>query len=167
MKFGKLLAVGRSWVGEPGSGRYQMRKGFDLPKFISPKNPFKLEKPAEVVVARPAVTVTATRTTIEPTPLVESGQPEPVRLSGREKLRSAGLVLLGGVKKTGATLVRMILFCVDHNPFSSIGKSKLAGVPRLGHPKVQGELSLDRVKMARNDLTHADLEVVSLGGGHK
>ncbi len=154
-------------MGEPGSGRYQMRRGFDLPKFISPKNPFKLEKPAEVVIARPAVTATATRTTIEPTSLEELGQPEPVQLSGRKKMRSAGLMLLGLVKKTGAALARMILFCVDHNPFSSIGKSKLAGVPRLGNPKVQGELSLDRVKVARNDLAHADLEVVSLGGGHK
>jgi hypothetical protein len=27
MKFGKLLAAGKSWVGYPGAGRYQMREG--------------------------------------------------------------------------------------------------------------------------------------------
>ena len=62
--------------------------------------------------------------------------------------------------RAGEWLKRGAFFCLDHNPFSAIGKPKLAGIPRFGKPAVQGELSLDRVKVVRNDLSHADLEVV-------
>jgi len=53
------------------------------------------------------------------------------------------------------------------------GKAKLIGIlgrvrpktvkpaiPRFTKPAVQGELSLDRIKVVRNDLSDADLEVV-------
>src|SRR6478735_2830695 len=67
MKFGKLLASGKSWAGGNGIGRYQMRDGLHLPKFISPKNPFKQEAVAQpsappTVVAAPAMTVIAAET---------------------------------------------------------------------------------------------------------
>jgi hypothetical protein len=75
--------------------------------------------------------------------------------------------LLSAVKRAGATLQRAALFCLDHNPFSAIGKPKLAGIPQFGKPVVQTELSLDRVRVVRNDLVHADLEVVRAGGGSK
>ena len=64
-------------------------------------------------------------------------------------------------------LQRAVLFCLDHNPFSAIGKPRLPQMPRFGKPTVQGELSLDKVKVVRSDLTHADLEVVQLGAGQK
>ena len=36
-------------------------------------------------------------------------------------------------------------------------------MPHFGKPAVQPELSLDRVKVVRGDLAHADLEVVNAG----
>jgi hypothetical protein len=58
------------------------------------------------------------------------------------------------------------LFCLDHNPFSAIGRPKLSGIPRFGKGAVQGELSLDKVKGgAERPEPFADLEVVRLGAG--
>lgn len=149
MKFGKLLAAGKSWVGGNGIGRYQMRDGLALPKFISPRNPFKQEAVAEpvsppTVAAAPAVTVVpAVADAVSPA--------KQISLSGR----------------VGDGLKRVALFCLDHNPFSAIGRPKLSGIPRFGKGAVQGELSLDKVKVVRSDLNHSDLEVVRLGAGPK
>jgi hypothetical protein len=42
----------------------------------------------------------------------------------------------------------------------SAGKETKPAIPRFSKPPVQGELSLDRIKVVRNDLSDADLEVV-------
>ena len=39
-------------------------------------------------------------------------------------------------------------------------RPKSSAIPRFNKPLVQGELSLDRVKVLRNDLSESDLEVV-------
>lgn len=211
MKFGKLLAAGKSWAGGNGIGRYQMRDGLHLPKFISPKNPFKQEAvaqpsapptvaaaPATEMVEKPVISFAG-----EPTPtpnptqegsaivnaLATQERRAPARLeagdgmklaepapgaparSVREKavlvIRKGMSLLTAAAPKlkvaaawSGEALKRAAMFCLDHNPFSAIGKPRLAGIPRFGQPVVQGELSLDRVKVVRNDLSHADLEVV-------
>lgn len=149
MKFGKLLAAGKSWVGGNGIGRYQMRDGLALPKFISPRNPFKQEAAAEPiappsVAAAPAVIVT-------PAVADEVLPAKKVSLAAR----------------VGEGLRRVGLFCLDHNPFSAIGRPKLGGIPRFGKSAVQGELSLDKVKVVRSDLNHSDLEVVRLSAESK
>jgi hypothetical protein len=43
---------------------------------------------------------------------------------------------------------------------SSSGKAAKSAIERFAKPPVQGELSLDRIKVVRNDLSDADLEVV-------
>jgi len=40
------------------------------------------------------------------------------------------------------------------------GQAAQREIPRFGKPLVQGELSLDRVKVVRNDLSDTDLEIV-------
>jgi hypothetical protein len=42
----------------------------------------------------------------------------------------------------------------------SHGKETKSAIPRFPKPPVQGELSLERIKVMRNDLSDADLEVV-------
>jgi hypothetical protein len=37
-------------------------------------------------------------------------------------------------------------------------------MPRFGKPPVQGELSLEKIKVVRGDLAHSDLEVVEAAG---
>jgi hypothetical protein len=41
------------------------------------------------------------------------------------------------------------------------GRAAKPAIPRFPKPPVQGELSLDRIKVVRNDLSDADLEVVA------
>jgi hypothetical protein len=143
MSFGKLLAAGKSWVGGDGIGRYRMQKNIRLPKFISPRNPFKPE-PAEEGFVLPVVT-----------PELPAGAVGAVSPANKVS-RWARLV---------ARLRWFALLCLDHNPFSHNGQTKLPAIPRFGKPGVQGELSLDKVKVVRSDLAHADLEVVQVGVG--
>jgi hypothetical protein len=181
MKFGKLLAAGKSWAGGNGVGRYQMRDGFHLPKFISPKNPFKLEAVAQPI-APPTVAAAPATIVAEPeAPIAPQEQIQPVvaiKIDWRGYARKAGRIMMVWAKAAAAWgkraakwtrefVTRGMLFCLDHNPFSAIGKPKLPGIPRFGKSAVQGELSLDRVKVVRNDLMDADLEVVRVGAGPK
>ena len=170
MKFGKLLAAGKSWAGGNGIGRYQMRDGLHLPKFISPKNPFKQEAVAQPI-APSAVAAAPATTVVESVPK----QVKPVKIQSpavikvvwqdcAKKLKRTAVVV---AKETSELTKQAALFCLDHNPFSAIGRPKLPGIPRFGKSAVQGELTLDRVKVVRSDLMHADLEVVRAGGGSK
>jgi hypothetical protein len=153
MKFGNLLAAGKSLVNGDMSGRYQLEKNFRLPQFISPRNPFLRETGAQPAPPPPVVA-----------PAV-SAPPAPAALP---KAQAAADVAPPAAKislaaRVGSGVQKFLLFCLDHNPFSAIGRPQLAGIPRFGKSAVQGELTLDRVKVVRNDLTHADLEVVRSG----
>ena len=143
MSFGKLLAAGKSWAGGHGIGRYRMQKNIRLPKFISPRNPFKSES-AEEVAALPVATPEL--------PAVTVGA-----VSAAQGLSRWACL--------GARLRRFAMYCLDHNPFLRSGQPKLPSIPRFGKPGVQGELSLDKVKVVRSDLVHTDLEVVPVGLG--
>ncbi len=147
MKFGSLLASGKSLVNGDVSGRYRMEKNLRLPKFISPRNPFKQEKAAEpatppAAVAAPADSVTSVVTDVLPPAKKNS-------LSAR----------------VGGGLQKVILFCLDHNPFSAIGKPNLSGIPRFGKPAQQVELALDRTKVAPGELSNGRL--MQVGAGQK
>lgn len=128
MKFGRLLASGKSLVNGDVSGRYRMEKNLRLPKFISPRNPFKQEKAAEPVTPPTAVVAPAV----------------PVMVVAADVLPPAEKISLSS--RVGGGLQKAILFCLDHNPFSAIGKPKLSGIPRFGKP-AQTELGLDRAKV--------------------
>jgi hypothetical protein len=143
MSFGRLLAAGKSWVGGDGIGRYRMQKHIRLPRFISPRNPFKSENRLEtpmLPVVDPTLTVTAAAVAA---PQAPNKVPWRVRLA--------------------AGLRRFAVFCLDHNPFSQINQAQSPAIPRFGRVGVQGELSLNKVKVVRGDLAHADLEVVQAG----
>lgn len=141
MSFGKLLAAGKSWMGGDGIGRYRMQKNIRLPKFISPRNPFKAE-----VGEGAALTSAASSET--PSAAVE------VTTSAKAAT---------GWSRVGGGVRRLVMFCQKHNPFSPMGSAPRSAIPRFGKPRVQGELSLDQVKVMRGDLAHADLEVVPAG----
>lgn len=144
MSFGRLLATGKSLMPGGMAGRYQMRESLRLPQFISPKNPFAAEATAEDSTAQAEV-------------LEERGAVVSAVTPFRKKLSALPV-------RAGDHLKRAALWCLDHNPFSAIGRPQLPALPRFGKPPVQGELSLDKVKVVRGDLAHADLEVVTTGG---
>ena len=139
MSFGRLLAAGKSLMHGGMAGRYQMRESIRLPQFISPKNPFAAEATAEESTSQAEV-------------LEERG----AVVSAVTPFKKSSAVLVW----TGDNLKRAALWCLDHNPFSAIGRPQLPAMPRFGKSPVQGELSLDKVKVVRGDLAHADLEVV-------
>lgn len=142
MKFGRLLVASKSMVSGNVSGRYQMRDHVRLPQFISPKNPFAAEATAEESTSQAA--------TLEERGAVVSA------VTAKERITAA-------FSWVGESSKRAALWCLDHNPFSAIGRPQLPSIPRFGKQPVQGELSLDKVKVVRADLTHADLEVVQNG----
>jgi hypothetical protein len=151
MKLGSLLAAGKSFVNGDVSGRYRMEKDFRLPQFISPRNPFLRKNVAPPAppppVAATIPVVVAVASAPEPPPQVPAvARPMPPA----EKISLAAWV--------GGGLQKAFYFCLDHNPFSAIGRPQLAGIPRFGKSAVQGELTLDRVKVVRNDLAPADRE---------
>jgi hypothetical protein len=143
MNFGKLLAAGKSLVSGEVSGRYRMRDNIRLPQFISPKNPFAADATVAECVSSP----------------IRSETHAVVSADTYTQKQSMILLRLGEVLKRGA------LWCLDHNPFSAIGRPRLPAIPHFGKPAVQSELSLDKVEVVRGDLAHADLEVVDSGGG--
>lgn len=145
MKFGRLLASGKSLVNGDVSGRYRMEKNLRLPKFISPRNPFKQEAAVEPT-APPSVVAAPAKTAVAADP---SQPARAVPLSGR---------ISGGLQK-------VILFCLDHNPFSAIGKPKLSGIPRFAKPAQQVEFALDRTKVAPGELSNGRL--MQIGAGQK
>ena len=142
MSLGRLLATGKSLVGlRGGESRYRTDKNARLPKFASPKNPFA---PAEVAVEPP---VTA------PGPM-PSATAKPVATE-KKTLRAPARAAkaTGWLSEWGRKL----------NPLSRGPKpaglvKSLAPLP--GMPPQQGELSLDAVKVMRNDLSDTDFEVV-------
>lgn len=148
MSFGRLLAAGKSWAGGDGIGRYRMQKHIRLPKFISPRNPFKSEPGGETPVL-PAVIPATTAAAV--------GAAAGGAATSVEKVSRWARV--------GGGLRRFVVFCLEHNPFLQSGRAKLPAIPRFGRAGVQGELSLDKVKVVRGDLAHADLEVVQVGPG--
>lgn len=142
MNFGKLLAAGKCMVPGYVAGRYRMRENIRLPQFISPKNPFAADATVAESVSPPIRSETsAVVSAVTPT-----------------RTLSALFARMVAIVK------RVALWCLDHNPFSSIGRSRLPAMPHFGRPAVQPELSLDKVEVVRGDLAHADLEVVNASG---
>jgi hypothetical protein len=161
MSLGKLLTTGKSLVGLHNSGaRYQLRKGA-LPKFESSKNPFASRPHEEPSVANaerepqlpkltPAETAAANlkKTQRLPAPVAQAEVPleksQPV-----ESVKPAPVVD-NWLKKI--------------NPLVWLGSRKPApaksAAPRFGKAPVQGELSLDNIKVMRNDLSETDVEIV-------
>lgn len=159
-----LLAVTESLVEtKDTAGRYRLPKRSPLPKFGSPKNPF---------AARPSEEVrqpdSAPKPVAPPTPASAVTPPPmaPAPRSGRRNLVARGAALLATAsakaRRSGAALLDSTVRPVRRlgNWFGRIAR-KAAPLRRLS-PPVQAELSLENVKVVRNDLRDSDLEVVSL-----
>jgi hypothetical protein len=169
MSLGKLLTTGKSLVGLSQSGsRYQLQKGA-LPKFESAKNPFAHKTPAEPVEREPQLPKLA--------PAESVAAIEAPRLSALGALivdREASLIPSRDAQPAEPAKVSppaKVAAPVDSwlkkiNPIVWFRSSKPAepkpSVPRFSksHTPVQGELSLDNIKVMRNDLSEADVEVV-------
>jgi len=141
MSLGRLLSSGKSLIGARGEAhRFRVDKRALLPKFGSAKNPFASGAQQERAEARPTAAVPTeakVRATNAPAP------PAALRkLSLVRALKWAGML--------GAKL----------NPLALLRWRSTATTPVVSPVAtlVQRELSLDAVRVLRNDLTDADAE---------
>ena len=158
MSLVRLLSSGRSLIGfKDEEGRYRMTNQRLLPKFGSVKNPFHPgNPPAQMRLATPPVTEscavpTASRTASEWTRRLQVA----VR-TAESKLQ----IYLGHVRRTltgwSGWLRRRLGRMFTRRDKNAAG----AAVPQLARPPIQSELSLERVRVLRNDLSDVDLEIV-------
>jgi hypothetical protein len=192
MSLGKLLATGRSLAGGPTLGRYNVSECNRLPKFGSAKNPFA-QSAAKSAVEAPAATAptpspaastvspTSAPATLEPnasspfsaaqahkrTQIIPPlSQPTWMQRANRAK---AAIVALGKRAWVMAPTGAAKLWDFTRNLLGRMKRVRRrepqSVIPRFGKPAIQGELSLDNVKVIRNDLEESDLEIVTAQTG--
>jgi hypothetical protein len=154
----RLLTTGKSLVDlKDTESRYRVTSQRLLPQFGPTRNPFSSREKAER--RQPETPLRAERS-LNGAPEETSQSPgsgggqgaAPARSNGPgfgEVLRLRTVALLSGWKARWVGWLAR-----PHN------KTAKTAIPRFTKPPVQGELSLDRIRVARNDLSDADLEVV-------
>ncbi|HEU5070793.1 MAG TPA: hypothetical protein VFV96_10340 [Verrucomicrobiae bacterium] len=189
MSLGKLLATGRSLVSGPDAGRYQVDSRNRLPKFGSAKNPFASTTPAMPTSAesRPAEACEPELKLESATPLPAPQSAPPVEaaagaatvlkktqripeLAGlsQRSFAAPGARAKSALRSLGAR-VRAVTAKILTRGRGWLGRLRTprpataskSVFPRLGKPAVQTELSLDNVKVMRNNLEESDLEIVT------
>ena len=164
MSLVRLLTSGKSLVGlQDVESRYRMRRENLLPRFGSSKNPFM----ARPETAHPPVMAGATA---QPQPPL--GEPSPAEKAAARMKQTRRLPMAapaGEVRKTSLTersagvLRRITRLARNLNPLSWRPGRRPAPAqakPGSNGSPVQAELSLDRIKVVRNDLYDADVEIV-------
>jgi hypothetical protein len=151
-----LLTAGKSLIGlQNVTSRYRMRSRFLLPKFGAAKNPFASDV-SDVSEAVP-----------EPAPEVRPMSEEEVaaaNLKETKRLPVAPPALIP--RGLAPTVKRESIFerILKLNPLAWWKSWRTPARRPLPRPSratpVQGELSLDKITVVRNDLTDADLEIV-------
>jgi len=151
MSLVRLLTTGKSLTGvDPATNRYRMRSRFLLPKFGSDKNPFT--QPA--AVPRAAVQETT------PAQIAAANLKETRRLPATVAVE----LKTSGDQPVSGTFGRIREWLRRRNPLARWprrNREPKAAIPRFNKSPIQVELSLDSVKVVRNDLNDADLEIVA------
>jgi hypothetical protein len=176
MSLGKLLSSGKSLVGlSQSDSRYHLQKGA-LPKFESAKNPFASKAPAEPAEREPQL------------PKLSPAEVAPATPNNTQRLSTLGALIADREASVAASRNSHPVqpaepakalepakapeppAVVDSwlkkiNPmvwFNRKPAEPKPAIPRFSkpHAPVQGELSLDNIKVMRNDLSEADVEVV-------
>jgi hypothetical protein len=171
MSLGKLLTTGKSLVGlSHANSRYQLQKGA-LPKFESAKNPFAAKAAAEPAEREPQLPK------LSPAEAVAADAKEAPRLGALGALivdretavvenRNALMTEPAKVSQPPKVAAPVDSWLKKINPMVWFRNDKptepKAAIPRFSkpHAPIQGELSLDNIKVMRNDLSEADVEVV-------
>jgi hypothetical protein len=165
MSLGKLLTTGKSLVGlHNANGRYHLQKGA-LPKFESAKNPFAAKAHAEVAEREPQLPK------LTPAEIAAANLKKTQRLPVLGETKVAAVQESKPAQPCQPAKPVQVAASVDGwlkklNPMVWLGNRKAAepkaAIPRFGKAQapIQGELSLDNIKVMRNDLSETDMEVV-------
>jgi hypothetical protein len=166
MSLGKLLTTGKSLVGLNNSNsRYHLQKGA-LPKFDSAKNPFG-KAHAELPEQEPQL------------PKLTPDEEAAANLKKTDRLPVLGALIADREAAVAASRnfqqpkPAQVVAPVDSwlkkiNPLVWFANRKATepktAIPRFSrsHVPIQGELSLDNIKVMRNDLSETDMEVVPM-----
>jgi hypothetical protein len=175
----RLLSTGKSLIGlKTTANPYRMRTENRLPRFNSEKNPFaptpKAEsaKPGSKAVSGKMETdplfETEPKAAPAPAPAREApvvAEAKPIEIPEAKKIEAkpvspapAAIVAKPKIREALTGLVKKL------NPAAYLPKRQpgpRAGRPKGARPVVQGELSLEKVRVLRNDLNDCDLELVS------
>jgi hypothetical protein len=168
MSLVRLLTAGKSLVGlRDGDSPYRFTSQRFLPQFGPARNPFTGREQAKSAhteahssgligdngapIAKPAIP--ASKGEPGATPQKEVG-PRPVRAKFDARMRAEALWRRLAALLSGWQVKLRGLFA------RSGSKATKSAIPRFPKPAVQGELSLERIQVVRNDLSDADLEIV-------
>ena len=175
MSLGRLLATGRSLAGGPSVGRYNVSSRNRLPKFRSTKNPFAqpASKPAAEQTSLPNVAPAETpasspiaNTANVPAAQLKHTQRLP-QVIGATRVQRVAQRIVPVLKRLRALVITAAskLVLLAKRLWGRVKrvrrKEPRSLIPRFGKPAVQTELSLDNVKVVRNDLEESDLEIVT------
>lgn len=153
--------------GAPPMGRYRLPEGRLIPDFGGAKNPFVSKTLPSQLRSSSAADVTARAASTQAAP----PSPVPLRPAPRERVQrvlTQTWVLMRGLWSRVKPLSLQLLQWAKRMSTAIIGSivrrtrlTSLAGsvLPQRPGP-VQGELSLENVRVVRNDLTDTDYEVV-------
>jgi len=165
----RLLTTGKSLVGlKDLESRYRLTTQRLLPQFGPTRNPFSSNgksEPAQAEARVPGEDVgkgsaeegrgSTDSCGATPAALPSGAQDRTASASAggrrfKEALRLRAAALLGGCKGKLTGIIGRVRV-----------KEAKPAIPRFPKPPVQGELSLDKIKVMRNDLSDADLEVIA------
>jgi hypothetical protein len=158
MKLGALLAAGKSLaLGRRGESPYRANKQVYLPKFSSPKNPFV--QTAETGTGAETAGTVAENTDAAPAKnkvAMKTQKLPALPFAASQRAATVEKEVMPHQRPRGSSKWMSRL-----NPFAA-GSAFPAARGKNGKIPVQAELSLDAVKVLRNDLSDVDVEVVPL-----
>ena len=164
----RLLTTGKSLVGvKDTESRYRLTSQRLLPQFGPARNPFRDRGKPDPAQAEACSLgdhggndASGEERIIPPT----DGKPMPALqgLAGNRALsaRARGTCLAEALRLRAAALLGRWRARVSRWLWRPSGKVAKPTIPRFTKQPVQGDLSLDKIKVVRNDLSDADLEVV-------
>lgn len=160
----RLLASGRSLVGLGNSEhRYHLANRRAMPTFSAKENPFRATvRPESTSSAKaqlqvPAVSEAPVETQAELQANPPTPAPNPLTAKDADKVqvkRPSRMI------QQGASAIRSSAEKLKGLFRRGPSSQQSSAVPRFAKPLIQGELSLDRIKVVRNDLSDSDIEIV-------
>lgn len=154
--------------GAPPMGRYQLPDGQLIPDFGKGKNPFTPTSVPSQAKSSPATGVTAKAASTQAAPSSPVPFQAPAQSRAGRGIATVRDVLRGLLEQVGL-LGRRMGQSVKRLPVGLVARLPLRRA-RVAMPStsvrpetgpVQGELSLEKVRVVRNDLTDTDYEVVA------
>jgi hypothetical protein len=174
MSLMRLLTSGKTLVDlKSPTSRYHMPGKNILPKFGSVKNPFATQSPAQSALAPKTPIATAPEPNVatpalmalketQKLPIAPQKLKETKRLpfvasrNGVQKQTSSPAVIKKILHTLGVAFQKLNVLAWRTSRESPVKSA----IPRFDKSGVQGELSLDNIKVVRNDLSEADVEIV-------